>query len=108
MSDNEEQQKVGIPTQARGQRMGRGEDLDAKRQEMEDGTPALSGVRGENSEMFADASTQHFGGDSVTPDTASPSTPGAIPTGEPLGQSGGERQAKRQIADSDTSETRTK
>ncbi len=100
MSDNEEQHTVGIPERPRGQRMGRGEDLDAKRQEMEDGTPALSGIRAENSEMFADASTQHFGGDSVTPATTSPSTPGAIPTGEPLGQTGGERQAKQQIADS--------
>ncbi len=105
MIDNEEQHTVGIPEHPRGQRMGRGEDLDAKRQEMEDGTPALSGVRGENSEMFADESAQHFGGDSVTPDTVSPSTPGTIPTGEPLGQSGGERQAKQQIADAKKGES---
>ena len=105
MSDNEEQHTVGIPETPRGQRMGRGDDLDIKRQEMESGTPAISGARAEGSEMFADDSAQHFGGDSVTPDTASPSTPGAIPTGEPLGQSGGERQAKQQIADSQKSKS---
>lgn len=59
-------------------------------------TPEVSGdARESENEFFADESSQHFGGDGVTPDHVSPSTPGAIPTGQPLGQSGGERAFKQ-------------
>lgn len=97
MSNEEAQRKAGLPERPRGQRMGRGHDLDQRRLEKE-GTPAMSGARSEDNEMFADDSSRHFGSDAVTPDSASPSTPGAIPTDTPLGQSGGEAQAKAVIS----------
>ncbi len=96
----EEQQKAGIPAQPRGQRMGRGDDLDLNRVEKEKlahsgATPAISGDRPASSDFYADQSSQQMGGDSVTPSHVSPSTPAAIPTGTPLGQSGGEQEFKQ-------------
>ncbi|MBA3440979.1 MAG: hypothetical protein H0T92_14030 [Pyrinomonadaceae bacterium] len=51
-------------------------------------------MRKSESEFFGDESSQHFGGDSRTPDHVSPSAPAAIPTNQPLGESGGERVFK--------------
>ncbi len=100
MTEKDEQQRVGIPTEPRGQRMGRGNDYDPNRHEMEDlaeaqATPEISGDRPAASDFYADSSSQHMGGDAVTPDHVSPSTPAAIPSGTPLGQSGGEAEFKQ-------------
>lgn len=100
MTNKEDQRKAGAPVEPRGQRMGRGGDYDPNRHEMEDiseerATPAISGDRPESSDFFADTSSQHFGGDAVTPDHNSPSVPAAIPSGTALGQSGGEAEFKQ-------------
>lgn len=97
MTNKEEQAKAGISEEPRGQRMGRGNDLDQKREEKENiaqpgGTPALHGNRPESSEFFADDSSQQVGTDPVTPRSNTPSIPAAMPTDTPLGQSGGERE----------------
>ena len=63
-------------------------------------TPEVDGdLRESENEMLADASSQHFGGDSVTPDHVLPSTPAAIPASQPLGQSGGEQVFKQRQKD---------
>lgn len=100
MTNKEEQQKAGIAEQPRGQRMGRGNDLDENRYEKEAishhaATPALRGERPESSEHFADDSTQHIGSDSVTPRSNTPSVPAAIPTNTKFGESGGEAEFKQ-------------
>lgn len=107
MSDNEEQHTAGIPERPRGQRMGRGGNPDRNREEMQDEalTPALRGIRPEENEFFGDNSAQHVGADPVTPRSNTPSVPATLPVGEPLGQSGGERQAKQQIADAQKGES---
>lgn len=93
MNDQDAQNKAGIPEKRRGQQMGDGANPDQNLAAEAD-TPAMSGRRPDANEMFADGSTQHFGSDSSTPSTVSPSTPGAIPTDAPLGQSGGEKAFK--------------
>jgi len=104
MSDTDEQDlhqhTAGIPVAPRGQRMGRGNDYDPNRHEMEDiaeegATPAISGDRPAESEFYADPSSQHIGGDAVTPDHVSPSVPAAIPSGTSFGKSGGEAEFKQ-------------
>jgi hypothetical protein len=94
MGTKKDQQKAGAPPIPRGQEMGRGDDRDQNREAMKD-TPALRGRRKRANKMFADESAQHVGGDAVTPSSASPSLPAAIPTGVPLGQSGGEKVFKQ-------------
>lgn len=95
MSTKSDQHTVGVPAKRRGQQMG--DDRSAIRQRvMVDDTPEISGsMRESANEMFADDSSQHFGGDAATPDHVSPSTPGAIPIGQPLGQTGGEATFKQ-------------
>lgn len=104
MSETDEQDlhqhTAGIPTAPRGQRMGRGNDYDPNRHEMENiaeerATPAISGDRPAESDFFGDPSSQHMGGDAVTPDHVSPSVPAAIPSGQSHGQSGGEAEFKQ-------------
>jgi hypothetical protein len=97
MSTKKNQQKVGAPPKPRGQEMGRGGDRDQNREAMA-GTPALRGRRKRANKMFADESTQHVGGDAVTPSSVAPSLPAAMPTGVPLGQSGGEKVFKQRQA----------
>ena len=58
-------------------------------------TPALRGRRKKATKMFADESSQHIGGDAVTPSSNMPSVPAAAPTGVKLGESGGERAFKK-------------
>ena len=70
-----DQHKAGIPPKPRGQQTGFAGNPDQNRQEIAK-TPALRGRRKKQNKMFADASTQHTGGDAVTPSTNSPSTPG--------------------------------
>lgn len=99
MSSKEDQSKVGIPERQRGQQTGDGDKstesmADQNLEDMED-TPAMIGDRKEANKMFADDSSQHFGADAVTPKGASPSTTAAIPSGQPLGESGGEKAFKQ-------------
>lgn len=94
MSSKEKQSKVGIPAKRRGQEMGRPGNRDWNREAMKE-TPAMRGRRKAANKMFADESSQHVGGDAVTPKSASPSVPAAIPSGKPLGESGGERAFKK-------------
>lgn len=99
MSSRDDQSKAGIPERKRGQKTGEGdiptERMADKNLEDMDDTPAMSGNRKEENKMFADDSSQHFGADAVTPKGASPSTTAAIPSGQPLGQSGGEKAFKQ-------------
>jgi hypothetical protein len=97
MSTKKAQQKAGAPPKPRGQEMGRGHDADQNREAMAD-TPSLRGRRKQANKMFADESSQHAGADAATPRSNTPSLPAAMPTGEPLGESGGERVFKRRQA----------
>ena len=101
MSSKEDQSKVGIPERQRGQQTGEGDKptesmADQNLEDMAD-TPAMSGDRKEANKMFADDSSQHFGSDAVTPKGASPSTTAAIPSGQPLGESGSEKAFKQRM-----------
>lgn len=87
-----DQHKVGTPSKPRGQQTGFAGNPDQNRQEM-DATPALRGSRKKTNKMFADASEQHIGGDSVTPMTNRPSTPAMRPLTK--SDSPGERVFKR-------------
>ncbi|HEY0405899.1 MAG TPA: hypothetical protein VGC89_09225 [Pyrinomonadaceae bacterium] len=93
MSTKKRQQKAGAPPRPRGQEMGRGQDADQNRAAMAD-TPSLRGRRKQANKMFADESTQHAGADAATPRSNTPSLPAAMPTNEPVGESGGERVFK--------------
>lgn len=99
MSSKKAQSKAGVPEKRRGQQMGTTK-TSSKMSEAKKDTPALRGRRKAASEMFADKSSQQFGSDPAAPRDNTPSVPAAIPTGTPLGQSGGEkvfkaRQSKR-------------
>lgn len=88
------QQKVGRPEKPRGQEMGRGQDKDQNREAKAD-TPALRGRRKQESEFFADESSQHTGANAARPRSNQPSVPAALPAQKPLGQSGGEKEFKQ-------------
>jgi hypothetical protein len=90
----EKQSKVGRSTKLRGQQTGRADTLPAQDREAMKNTPALRGRRKEASEFFADESKQHAGADAATPRSNTPSVAGAMPTGKPVGETGGERMAK--------------
>ncbi len=90
----EEQSKAGIPQKRRGQQMGDASAPDQNREEMKDAA-ALRGQRAEEGGHFADESTQQTGSDSVAPRSTAPSVPAAAPSGQPLGESGGEREFKQ-------------
>ncbi len=96
----EGQSKAGIPQKRRGQQMGDASAPDQNREDMEN-TAALRGRRAEASEHFADESTQQIGSDSVTPRSTTPSVPAAAPSGQPLGESGGEREFKQRHSKKD-------
>lgn len=93
MSSKEAQSKAGIPEKRRGQQMGDANNPDQNSAEQKD-TPALSGERPLGSKMYADESNKQVGGSSSAPSSTSPSTPAAIPTDAPIGQSGGEKEFK--------------
>ena len=97
MAEKYDHHEVGIPARRRGQQVGdRRSALTPERAPDEwEETPAISGIRPLESDFFADASSQHFGGDASTPDHNMPSTPAAAPSGQPLGQSGGEQEFKQ-------------
>ncbi|MGB8508459.1 MAG: hypothetical protein WCD76_08635 [Pyrinomonadaceae bacterium] len=95
MVSKKSQSKAGIPEKRRGQQMGDERSNASGPEEKEKGTPALRGRRKEASKFFGDDSSQATGsrGEEAARDN-SPSVPAAIPTNEPLGQSGGEKVFK--------------
>lgn len=93
-SSQKDQHNVGTPRKPRGQQMGFAGNPDQNREAMKD-TPALSGRRKKTNEMYADASAQHIGGDAVTPSATAPSVPATAPTGQKLGETGGEKAVKQ-------------
>lgn len=94
MVNRKAQSKAGVPARRRGQQMGDERSVVDKATDAEKDVPALRGRRKEANEFFADASSQAVGSDGDAPRDNSPSTPAAIPTGEPLGQSNAERVFK--------------
>ena len=88
MSSKKEQSKVGRPKKPRGQQTGFAGNPDQNREEKKN-TPALRGRRKQANEMFADESSQHIGGDAVTPKSTQPSLP-AFNSGGHVGETGGE------------------
>ena len=95
MKSKTDQHKVGIPSKPRGQQMGTAGARDQNRAEMKD-TPAVKGLRKRANKLAADKSSQHTGGDAVTPRTSSPSTP-AMTAGKRKGESGGETVFKARL-----------
>ncbi len=95
MADKKAQSKVGIPEQRRGQQMGDERSQKDKSLTAKEDTPSLSGRREEASKFYADQSSQAVGSDGEAPSDVSPSTPAAIPVGEPLGQSNAEKVFKQ-------------
>ena len=95
MVSKKAQSKAGIPALRRGQQMGDERSNPNKQAAEEASTPALSGRRKAASKMHGDKSSRQIGSDAAGPSSTSPSLPAAIPTGEPLGQSGGEREFKK-------------
>ena len=94
MGSKKDQHKAGTPQKPRGQQTGFAGNPDQNREAMKD-TPALRGRRKKETEMFADESSQHVGGDAATPRSNTPSLPAAAPTGVKLGETGGERAFKQ-------------
>jgi len=94
MSSGHDQHKTGVPSKRRGQQTGFAGNPDQNRVEKAE-TPELSGRREDENEMFADASTQHTGSDSVTPNSASPSV-AAFSGGGHVGETGDEIAFKQQ------------
>ena len=71
MDEKRDQHKVGIPERRRGQQMGDERSVlhHSDKAEWEE-TPEITGdVRASESEFFDDESSQHFGGDPVSPTT---------------------------------------
>ncbi len=96
MATKKAQSKAGVPAQRRGQQMGDERSNDPSKMLVDKAnTPAARGDRPEANEFFADNSAQQAGGDAARPRTVAPSTPAALPTGEKLGESGGERAARQ-------------
>jgi hypothetical protein len=94
MATKKDQHKAGAPQQPRGQEMGRGDDRDQNREAKAE-TPALRGRRKQESEFFADKSSQHVGADGATPRSNTPSVPATLPANTKLGESGGEKEFKQ-------------
>lgn len=90
-----DQHKVGIKSKPRGQQMGSTGAPDQNRKSMKE-TPAVRGLRKRANTLAADKSSQHIGGDSVTPRTTSPSTP-AMTSSKRKGESGGETVFKARL-----------
>jgi hypothetical protein len=95
MKKPKDQHKVGIRQKPRGQQMGTAGARDQNRDQMK-ATPAILGRRKTANTLAADKSSQHTGGDAVTPRTTSPSTP-AMTSGKRKGESGGETVFKARL-----------
>ncbi|MDQ3649763.1 MAG: hypothetical protein M3458_05670 [Acidobacteriota bacterium] len=98
MVSRKAQSKAGISEQRRGQQMGDERSQQSQSLEEKEDTPAMNGRRGAASKFYADASSQAVGSDGEAPSDVSPSTAAAIPTGQPQGQSGGEKVFKQRQA----------
>jgi hypothetical protein len=99
MASRKSQSRAGAPAARRGQQMG--DERTAapnKQQESKANTPALRGRRKEVNEFYADDSAQQAGAEGDRPRSNSPSIPAALPTGQKLGESGGERVFKQRQA----------
>jgi hypothetical protein len=94
MVSKKSQSKAGVPARRRGQQMGDETSQTDKTLKAKEQTPALRGRRQSASKFFADESAQAVGSDGEAPRDNTPSVPAAIPTGEKLGESGGEKQFK--------------
>ena len=95
MPGKKDQHKVGAKAKPRGQQMGTASAPDQNRAAKAD-TPALSGRRKTANKKFADKSAQNIGGDAVTPETNSPSTP-AMHSATRAGESAGETAFKGRL-----------
>ena len=95
MKPTKDQHKVGIRQKPRGQQTGAAGVADQNRKEMK-ATPAVLGRRKAANKFAADKSSQHTGGDAVTPRTTSPSTP-AMTSGQRKGETGGETAFKARL-----------
>ncbi len=95
MAAKKDQHEVGIAPRRRGQQMGTAGARDQNRKDMKE-TPAVLGRRKRANKMAADKSSQHIGGDAVTPRTSAPSTP-AMTSGKRKGESGGESVFKARL-----------
>ena len=95
------QSKAGVPGRRRGQQMGDERSHKDKTLEAKGQTPAARGRRKSASKFFADDSSQVTGSRGEAPRDNSPSVPAAVPTGQKLGESGGERsfKARQKAAD---------
>lgn len=98
MVSKKSQSKAGIAPRRRGQQMGDDRSAPDKTLEPKQQTPALRGRRKSASKFYADDSSQNTGTRPETPRDNTPSVPAAIPTGEKLGESGGERVFKQRQA----------
>ncbi|MCA1593790.1 MAG: hypothetical protein LC754_14300 [Acidobacteria bacterium] len=94
MVSKKAQSKAGIPDRRRGQQMGDERSTPGKLAEDEKKTPARSGRLKRASKYFSDESSQQIASGGEGPSATSPSVPAAITTGEPVGQSGGEKVFK--------------
>src|SRR5438270_12936649 len=93
-SSKKAQGKAGVPGRRRGQQMGDERSAKDKTLEAKEQTPAARGRRKGASKFYADDSSQMTGSRGEAPRDNSPSVPAAVPTGEKLGESGGERTFK--------------
>lgn len=99
MSSKKVQSKAGIPANRRGQQTGdERSNSPNKLDESKANTAALRGRRKDANKFFGDESAQQVGSNTARPRSNSPSLPAAIPTGEKLGESGGEKAFKQRQA----------
>jgi hypothetical protein len=98
MASRKTQAKAGIPTVRRGQQMGDDAKTNSPNKQDEaqtKNTPALRGRRKTENKFFADDSSQQAASEGARPRSNTPSIPAAIPTGQKLGEPGGERAFKQ-------------
>ena len=101
MASRKSQAKAGIPAQRRGQQMGDAKtNSPNKQEESKANTPALRGRRKTESQFFLDDSAQQAGSNAARPRSNQPSIPAALPVGQKLGESDGERVFKQRQAKS--------
>ena len=94
MVGKKSQAKAGVHTRRRGQQMGDERSAKDKTLAAREQTPAARGRRKAASKFYADDSSQTTGARPETIRDNTPSVAAAIPTGQKLGESGGEREFK--------------
>ncbi len=99
MASRKAQDKAGVPAVRRGQNMGDARTVSPNKQrEAKANTPALRGLRKDANKFFGDDSAQQVSTEGDRPRSNTPSIPAALPTGQKLGESGGERVFKQRQA----------